>query len=133
MLHTINTLDQLKPILIGFRKSQCLTQQDMADMLGVAQQTYQKLESTPQNVTVDRLFRVLGLLGIKLCLSASGAPTTSASDKPSKINLGQITSKPGKISSKATAVNNTGKFVTARITDKKQTSVMKKKSRKEEW
>jgi len=127
MLHTINTLDQLKPILVGFRKSQGLTQQDMADMLGVAQQTYQKLESTPQNVTVDRLFKVIGLLGIKLCLSASGTPTASASDKPSKINLGQIASKRGGITSKSTANSKTDKVVTVK------TSVMKKKSKKEEW
>ncbi len=130
MLHTISTLDQLKPILIGFRKSQGLTQQDMADMLGVAQQTYQKLESTPQNITVDRLFKVLGLLGVKLCLSDS---TTLVSDKPSKICLTKITSKPEKVTSKNTANAKIGKVSTVKVSSKKQTSVMKKKSKKEEW
>ena len=69
MLYTINTLDQLKPILVGYRKAQGFSQKDMAEKLGVKQQSYQYLESNPQKITVDRLFRVLALLGVKLYLS----------------------------------------------------------------
>jgi len=69
MHYTINTLDQLKPVLIGYRKAQRLSQKDMATKLGIKQQSYQYLESNPQKITVDRLFRVLTLLGVKLHLS----------------------------------------------------------------
>jgi len=69
MIYTINTLDQLKPILVGYRKSQGLSQKALAAKLGVSQQTYQILESNPQKVTVERLFNVLTLLDVKLSLS----------------------------------------------------------------
>ena len=69
MHYTINTLDQLKPILIGYRKAKGLSQKDMGTKLGIKQQSYQYLESNPQKVTVDRLFRVLTLLGVKLHFS----------------------------------------------------------------
>lgn len=66
MNYTINTLDQLKPILIGFRKSNALSQKALAEKLGISQQSYQVLESAPQKITLERLFKVLGILGIKL-------------------------------------------------------------------
>ncbi|MCF6299676.1 MAG: helix-turn-helix transcriptional regulator [Proteobacteria bacterium] len=66
MNYTISTIDQLKPILIGFRKLRKLSQKDIASKLGVSQQTYQVLETNPQKVTMDRLFRVLVILGVKL-------------------------------------------------------------------
>jgi len=69
MHYTINTLDQLKPVFIGYRKAQGLSQKDMATKLGIKQQSYQYLESNPQKITVDRLFRVLTLLGVKLHFS----------------------------------------------------------------
>jgi len=64
-------LDQLKPVLIGYRKVQNLSQKDMAEKLGIKQQSYQYLESNPQKITVERLFKVLTLLGVKLYLSDS--------------------------------------------------------------
>ena len=66
MNYVINTLDQLKPILVGFRKSNGLSQKALAEKLGISQQSYQALESAPQKVTLDRLFKVLMALGIKL-------------------------------------------------------------------
>lgn len=69
MNYIINTLDQLKPILIGYRKSHGLSQKALAEKLGVSQQTYQTLESNPQKVSVERLFNVLTLLGVRLSLS----------------------------------------------------------------
>ncbi|MCW8879010.1 MAG: helix-turn-helix transcriptional regulator [Kangiellaceae bacterium] len=71
MKYRINTISQLKPILIGFRKSQNLSQAQMAVKLGVTQQTYQVLESAPERVTVERLFRVLSVLGVKWVLPRS--------------------------------------------------------------
>ena len=64
--YTINTLDQIKPILVGFRKFNGLSQKALAEKLGISQQSYQTLESSPQKVTIERLFKVLSILGIKL-------------------------------------------------------------------
>lgn len=64
--YTINTLDQIKPILVGFRKTNNLTQKSLAEKLGISQQSYQTLESAPQKVTIERLFKVLSILGVKL-------------------------------------------------------------------
>ena len=75
MNYTINTLDQLKPILVGYRKSKGLSQKALAAKLGVSQQTYQTLESNPQKVTIERLFNVLTLLGVKLSLSDVVGPS----------------------------------------------------------
>lgn len=66
MTYTINTLEQLKPILIGFRKANGLSQKSLAEKLGISQQSYQVLESSPQKATLERLFKVLAVLGIKL-------------------------------------------------------------------
>jgi len=66
MNYTINTLDQLQSILVGFRKSNGLSQKALAEKLGISQQSYQALESAPQKVTLDRLYKVLLILGIKL-------------------------------------------------------------------
>ena len=66
MNYTINTLDQLKPILTGFRKSNGLSQKALAEKLGISQQSYQVLESAPQKITLERLFKVIAVLGIKL-------------------------------------------------------------------
>ena len=68
MNYTINTLDQLKPILIGFRKSNGFSQKVVAEKLGISQQSYQALESAPQKATLERLYKVLNILGIKLQL-----------------------------------------------------------------
>ena len=66
MNYTINTIEQLKPILIGFRKSRGLTQHALAERLNISQQSYQALESAPQKATLERLYKVLGLLNVKL-------------------------------------------------------------------
>ena len=69
MSYVINTPAQLKPILVGFRKSRGMSQKDMAEKLNVSQQAYQALESNPQSVTIERLMKVLNILGVKLHLS----------------------------------------------------------------
>jgi len=108
MQYQINTIDQLKPILIGFRKSQDLTQQAMADKLGVKQQTYQVLESNPEKVTVDRLFRVLSALGVKFMLEGK-EETSSRTNGSSNIKKKLFS------------------------TNKKSDSIMKPESREEKW
>ena len=66
--NTINTLEQIKPILIGFRKVNGLSQKALAEKLGISQQSYQALERAPQKATIQRLFKVLSMLGVKLQL-----------------------------------------------------------------
>lgn len=41
----IKTLNQLRPVLIGFRKIKGFTQKDVSERLGVTQQTYARLEA----------------------------------------------------------------------------------------
>ena len=74
MNYTINTLEQIKPILVGFRKSNGLSQKALAEKLGISQQSYQTLESAPQKVTIERLFKVLSILDIKLQFVEKNTP-----------------------------------------------------------
>lgn len=69
MNFTVATLDQLRPILIGFRKSRGLTQAALAARLGIAQQTYAQLEANPATASVERLYRLLRVLGVELVLA----------------------------------------------------------------
>ena len=78
MNYTINTLDQIKPILVGFRKSNRLSQKALAEKLGISQQSYQTLESAPQKVTIERLFKVLSILDIKLQFVEKNKPLESS-------------------------------------------------------
>jgi len=66
----LNTLNQLRPILIGFRKAKGLTQRELSERLGVTQQTYARLEAKPATASFERLFKVFALLGVELVLSS---------------------------------------------------------------
>lgn len=57
-------------MLVGFRKANGLTQKEVAVRLGVTQQTYARLEANPASVSVERLFRVLSVLGVEFILSS---------------------------------------------------------------
>ena len=80
MNYVVNSPAQLKPILIGYRKSQGMSQKVMAEKLNVSQQAYQALESNPQSATFERLMKVLNTLGVKLYLSDT--PLSSSLNKP---------------------------------------------------
>jgi len=76
--YTIQTVDQLKPIIAGFRKSAGLTQ-DLAMRLGITQQTYSVAERKASTMSVGKLLNVLNALGVELVLqpkskNADGAP-----------------------------------------------------------
>ena len=78
--HTIQTAEQLKPIIAGFRKSAGLTQEDLAIRLGVTQQTYSAAERNAPHMSVGKLLSVLHALGVELVLqpkssSADGTPS----------------------------------------------------------
>jgi HTH-type transcriptional regulator/antitoxin HipB len=82
--YTINTLDQIKPILVGFRKSNGLSQKALAEKLGISQQSYQTLESSPQKATLERLFKVFAILGIKLQFIDNTKPASESSSDQAK-------------------------------------------------
>ncbi|MBH2846930.1 helix-turn-helix transcriptional regulator [Serratia marcescens] len=77
--YPLNTLNQLRPLLIGFRKASGLTQKDLSERLGVTQQTYARLEANPASASIERLFKVFSVLGVKISFSSA---TTSSEKKP---------------------------------------------------
>jgi HTH-type transcriptional regulator/antitoxin HipB len=76
--YPIKTLNQIRPILQGFRKAAGLTQAAMASHLGVTQQTYAQLEANPAAVSVERLFKVLRILQVDLKLAQGDAAQSDA-------------------------------------------------------
>ncbi|WP_322038722.1 helix-turn-helix transcriptional regulator [Burkholderia diffusa] len=80
MAFPVQTLSQLRPILVGFRKSAGLTQAQLAARLGVTQQSYAQLEANPSAVSIERLFKVLNVLGVRLTLVPGTPDDTTAPD-----------------------------------------------------
>lgn len=72
MDYPIRTLQQIRPLLVGFRKRAGLSQAEVAALLGVTQQTYAKIEANPTATSVERLFTILRLLGSEIVLVQSG-------------------------------------------------------------
>ncbi|AVH17543.1 XRE family transcriptional regulator [Enterobacter sp. SGAir0187] len=81
--YPIKHINQLRPILIGFRKENGLTQKDISQRLGISQQAYARLESNPASASFERLFRVLSALGVELTFSSlhHSGPTTEVIKK----------------------------------------------------
>lgn len=74
--YPVKTPQQLRPLLVGFRKAAGLTQAQLAARLGVTQQTYAQLEAKPESASLDRLYLVLKLLDVNLVLThVSGQAT----------------------------------------------------------
>ncbi|WP_175870471.1 helix-turn-helix transcriptional regulator [Burkholderia sp. BCC0397] len=80
MAFPVQTLTQLRPILVGFRKSAGLTQAQLAARLGITQQSYAQLEANPSVASIERLFKVLNALGVRMMLGLEerGAPAEAA-------------------------------------------------------
>lgn len=85
-VYPVKTLNQLRPLLIGFRKANALTQKDVSEKLGVTQQTYARLEANPASASIERLFRVFTVLGVEISLT-SGATSTAMKPTEVKSNL----------------------------------------------
>jgi len=77
--YTIQTAEQLKPIIAGFRKSAGLTQADMAVRLGITQQTYSVAERNASNMSVNKLLTVLNALVVELVLQSKLTNTDGTS------------------------------------------------------
>ena len=72
--YALKTLNQLRPVLIGFRKANGLTQKDVSERLGITQQTYARLEANPASAGFERLFRVFSVLGGRCCSNQGTIP-----------------------------------------------------------
>ncbi|WP_241290178.1 helix-turn-helix domain-containing protein [Burkholderia stabilis] len=93
MAFPVQTLTQLRPILVGFRKSAGLTQAQLAARLGVTQQSYAQLEANPSAVSIERLFKVLNTLGVRLTLNPL-APDEPAEPAEPNADTGPAARKP---------------------------------------
>lgn len=82
-VYPLKTLNQLRPLLIGFRKANGLTQKDVSERLGITQQTYARLEANPGRASIERLFRVFTVLGVEMELSSrESPPVTKSTERP---------------------------------------------------
>ncbi|WP_322042056.1 helix-turn-helix transcriptional regulator [Paraburkholderia sp. J67] len=73
MDYPLKTVSQLRPMLLGFRRKAGLTQEKLAQRLGISQQSYAAFEANPAAASVDRLFRVLRLLAVDMRLATGVA------------------------------------------------------------
>jgi len=131
MDYAIKTLSQLRPILLGFRKSAGLTQAAVAELLGITQQSYAQLEANPASASVERLFKVMRLLNVELRMSQSSSARGSepAQADPSKLQRQVPAAKKAKPPS---AANHTGR--TPKASNLKQPlGAITAKKKRENW
>lgn len=81
----IRTSDQLSGVLQAFRKESGLSQTEVAKRMGLTQQKLSHLERNAQNVSADRILKLLSVLGVELVLrraDASWSAATNSKDHP---------------------------------------------------
>lgn len=81
----IRTSDQLTGVLQAFRKESGMSQTAVAERMGLTQQKLSHLELNAQNVSADRILRLLSVLGVELVLrrpDAASKTTASSSTYP---------------------------------------------------
>ena len=81
----VRTAEQLGPMFTAFRKQNNLTQAELAERLGVGQQTVSQLERNPAKATVERLLKALAEMQVELHLESKAStpanPTPPAPEK----------------------------------------------------
>jgi HTH-type transcriptional regulator / antitoxin HipB len=83
--YSLKTVSQLRPMLLGLRKQAGLTQEKVAQRLGISQQSYSAFEAHPESASVERLFRVLRLFAVEMRLSTGASlPASAARGKRAK-------------------------------------------------
>lgn len=80
MRFPLQTIDQLKPLVQGFRKRAGLTQAAMAEKLGITQQSYAQIESNLGSTSVERLYTILRLLDVELNFLPPDSPAEERRD-----------------------------------------------------
>ena len=78
--YRLHTAQQLSVLLRALRTESGLTQSEVALRLGVTQQTYSALERHADSVSVARLLKLLGILGVELVLSKPAIDATASMD-----------------------------------------------------
>lgn len=78
MDYPIRAADQLEPLLKAFRKAQHVSQSELAQQLGVTQQTFQQLESSPHRASFERILEVLAGLNVEIVLRQRDTSATPA-------------------------------------------------------
>lgn len=81
--YIIRTPEQLSPIFLGFRKGRALSQAQLAQQLGVSQQTISQLERNPNKATLERLLKALSAMDVEIVLRSRITPLV-ANSKASK-------------------------------------------------
>jgi HTH-type transcriptional regulator / antitoxin HipB len=82
--YIIRTPEQLGPIFLGFRKGRALSQAQLAQQLGVSQQTISQLERNPNKATLERLLKALSAMDVEIVLRSRAANNTTTASKASK-------------------------------------------------
>lgn len=77
--YPVRTADQLPDLLAAFRKAAGLSQGELAERLGVTQQTVSALERHAEKVSAERLLKLFGILGVELVLRKRDAPSSQRS------------------------------------------------------
>jgi HTH-type transcriptional regulator/antitoxin HipB len=85
MQFPLQTIDQLKPLIQGFRKRAGLTQAAMAEKLGITQQSYAQIESNLGSTSVERLYTILRLLDVQLNFSPPDSRTGEREDRALRV------------------------------------------------
>jgi HTH-type transcriptional regulator / antitoxin HipB len=78
--------DQLKPHLRSLRKARGLTQVQLAQRLGVVQSRVAAIESKPETMSVESLFKVLAALDVQLILRDAKSLAQTTPDIDSEPN-----------------------------------------------
>jgi HTH-type transcriptional regulator / antitoxin HipB len=66
--YTVRTRDQLKTLLVAFRKAGKQTQAQLAASLGVTQQALSALEGAPSSASFERILNLLSALNVDVVL-----------------------------------------------------------------
>ncbi|MEO6919957.1 MAG: helix-turn-helix domain-containing protein [Collimonas sp.] len=86
MKQIISTENQLGHLIQGLRKSQQLTQAQLAQKAGISQARLSVLELNPGRITIERLLRIMGALDLEMVIQekADATPTYSIAQQPSE-------------------------------------------------
>lgn len=81
MHYPIITPDQLPAMLRSLRQRAGLTQTQLAERLGISQQSYARLEARPAAASVERLSKLLRALDAELMIHTRDDKQTTVSDE----------------------------------------------------
>jgi HTH-type transcriptional regulator/antitoxin HipB len=81
MHYPIITPDQLPGMLRSLRQRAGLTQTQLAERLGISQQSYARLEARPAAASVERLSKLLRALDAELVIHTRDDKQTTVSDE----------------------------------------------------